>query len=234
MNALKISLICVSFLLVSQSGKSQDNVIKLGLTGLPIGQIGLSYERVMAEKQSLVINAGVLIPRKLPGILVTSAELGDNSKLSGFSIVPEYRFYLTGRKKDAPRGFYVAPYLTVSNYSVKFSDKYETHNIDIKGSLFIAGAGAQIGIQWLISDVVSIDWTIIGLGISRYSVQADLSSKDAGVNFPQMEADLKDEIVDAPIIGDKLKTNSGNDFMSVKLPIVHVGVRSAFSIGIAF
>lgn len=234
MNPLKLSFIGLFMVFITQTSQSQDNVIKLHLTGLAIGNVGLSYERVIAEKQSLVINAGLLIPRKIPGMIVTAAELGTDSKMSGFSLVPEYRFYLSGKKKEAPRGFYVAPYLLVSNYSVELNHDYQTHNINAKSSLFTVGAGAQIGIHWIISDLISLDWTIIGLGVNRYSLIADLSTKDANVNFAQMEADIKDEVDGVPIIGSKLKTSSGPDFLKLELPVFHLGVRSSFSIGIAF
>jgi hypothetical protein len=232
MNSLKRLFIFLLVSFYSISAFSQDNIAKVALEGLAFGKVGLSYERVVNKKQSLALSVGVLIPREFPSAFTTQRTTMSATKFSGFSIVPEYRFYT--RREGAPGGFYVAPYVNVSNYSVVFKDSYDDKDISVKGGFFTAGAGVQIGVQWIISDVFSIDWTIIGLGVSRYEAYGKLTSKDSDFDFQDINNSIEEESATISLIGNKIKTDVGSDYLKVSMPIFHVGVRSSLTIGFAF
>jgi hypothetical protein len=49
-----------------------------------------------------------------------------------------------------------------------------------------------------------------------------------------MKIDIDEEASNASIIGKKLKTEAGSNYLKVKAPILFAGIRSSFTIGIAF
>ena len=167
----------ITFIMVSAI-QAQNNVAKLNLAGIAVGQIDLQYERVTAPKQSVHFTAGYM-----PGVeyasrlqaMITEAVPNEKidistASLSGFQFVPEYRFY-TGAA--ALRGFYVAPQLCFSSYKLKAvgsNNNFFTNKATVDYTSL--GAGAQIGLQWLIKDRVSIDWQIIGIGVSSVTANA--------------------------------------------------------------
>ncbi|MCH7515381.1 MAG: DUF3575 domain-containing protein, partial [Bacteroidetes bacterium] len=63
--------------------KAQQNVVKMNFLSLIVKTFNVSYERVIDENNSFQL-----------GVLYTGAKIGD-TKLTGFGITPEYRFYLS-------------------------------------------------------------------------------------------------------------------------------------------
>lgn len=123
---MKKILIIITVIVATSNLFAQNSVVKLHLLQLAYGELRLGYEFVTNEHQSLVINAGLLIPREVPFGLYDESNIESYggaveilNKVSGISFSGEYRFY-TG-KKESPRGFYVAPYLKYNRYSLKTS-----------------------------------------------------------------------------------------------------------------
>jgi len=234
-----ITAILISFSIITIF--SQENVVKLGIPGLAIRNININYERVINDKQSFILNLGIQIPRPVPSFLGLELINDAKNEFKGYSIIPEYRFYTSSKKSS--RGFYVAPYLKYNKYSATFSDSYdystgtqtETVNADALGSFSTIGAGVQLGVHWIISDIVSIDWYFLGLDLSRRSLNFEFTTDEDGINYNDLasaiETNLKNNI---PIIGSKVKTEAEGNTIITKVPFFSPGIRSGFSIGIAF
>lgn len=146
--------------------------------------LNLAYERVLTPQLSVQL-AGEFGPKKsidlgmfldsLPGGLASPT-------ISGLALNPSLRWY-PGKKKDAPRGFYMAFDFIYRKYSatmpVPVTFPYEldvptygtyTYNFDevfdLQGSISSLGGGFGLGTQWIAGKHVAIDMLWIGLGVS--------------------------------------------------------------------
>ena len=114
---------------------------------------------------------------------------------------------------------------TFSNYQTDFTAGLRTFN-----------GGLQLGAQWLISDVISIDWSFLGVGLGYYNLSGTFTSDDPAVDWEQVQRDIEAEI------GESLDNVPGIDFLSdntgasidLSLPFFLPVFRSSISVGVAF
>jgi hypothetical protein len=139
---MKKTLILLLILGFAVSSSAQDqptvapekNVLKVNVLALIIRTGAVFYEREISD--------------------VTSAQLGiayvnytiDETKLDGFGITPEMRFYI---RKNALDGFYVGPYLRYNSFG--FDDGSST------GRYKAFGGGVSFGRQWIFKKGFVID-----------------------------------------------------------------------------
>lgn len=123
------------FILSFSANGQKKNLVKTSLI-FPLGEIfDLSYERVLNEEMSLV----------LEGIVG-----GDFAGVS-----PQFRYYLS-EKNIAPSGGFIAPFIRYQNYSFKSQDLETTDDAYAKGSLSAIGGGLLIGYQRLFKETISL------------------------------------------------------------------------------
>ncbi|MBX3103228.1 MAG: DUF3575 domain-containing protein [Bacteroidetes bacterium] len=145
---------------------AQENVIKLNLTGLAFLRASLGYERAFAEKHSGVL--WVDFGSYSTNNTLSSSSTGSSNNTQKFTysqvgINLEYRFYPAGM---APRRFFVGPYLVARNIGFKVVNEgedtspqgnYTTYKGEGKVNAMNIGGGVQLGYQFIIGDVFSID-----------------------------------------------------------------------------
>jgi hypothetical protein len=221
------------------------NVIKTNLSSIAIAHYQLQYERVTGPFTSFAIGMGYSPNVPLP----FASSLSDNfdgddevaainsMRFSKFTLTPEYRFY--AGKKGAPGGFYLATFLRYTNMSTEnvypfVTDSLIPHEMEVKGKFSGVGAGAMIGIQWLLGNYITIDWWIVGPFIGVMN-----SSFDGVDNHPwdklsaQEEADLQTDInnVDLPLWTVDAKVQDMKADVKLKGPFYGVrfmGVSAGF------
>ena len=122
---MKQNLLLLSALLLAGAAQAQTNVLKVDIIQPLINTVAVSFEHKLSESGSLQVGVAGTFGYKDGSHFgyyngFNSYYSGQNST-SGFSITPEYRFYLS-EKHAAPEGFYVAPYVryqhlrTTGNY----------------------------------------------------------------------------------------------------------------------
>lgn len=141
-------------------GQAQENGIKLNPLALIIGAVNVQYERAITEKTSAQL-----------GLFFINFSIGD-TKLSGFGLTPEYRFYVA---KEALDGFYAAPLINFNTLNLEVDTGADSG----EASLTTFGAGAKIGWNWLLgeADNFIID---LGLGANYSGTNLNVSSGDEG------------------------------------------------------
>ena len=94
---------------------SQMNNVKLGLGSATQLDVNLKYERALGDHHAFQVALLWDTPESLSGGFVTSdPEVeGVDGTLSGFAIVPEYRYYFGS--KGPLRGFYAGVFLKLRN-----------------------------------------------------------------------------------------------------------------------
>ena len=185
--------------------KQAKQVIKLNLSQLPITNISLQYEYAFHKNMSGALGFSFFFPRTLPSIFFDPSPNADGytlPKFSAFSVTPEFRFY-PGEKVEhqASHGFYLAPYLRYSKYTLKASYiDYYNNNVnawEYDASISYSGvtAGLMIGSQWIVSKHFSIDWWILGFGAGTSKI--DIRAKETTGNLKlsaQEQLDLRNDI----------------------------------------
>ncbi|MCX6181285.1 MAG: DUF3575 domain-containing protein [Bacteroidetes bacterium] len=214
---------------------AQKNIVKWRPASLAWNSIDFSYERVLSEKTSFAVKAGALIPvdftndfngyksifqssnNMAGGYTMTSGAYG------GFSVLPEFRYYTS---KDAPNGFYVAPYLKFWRAGISTNVSNDTTHIasGIGGSINVLGGGVGIGYQWLIGDSFTVDWNFMGLGVDAYILNLNVS----GVNALGTAGNIQSEFAGAKV------TTTSNSASVTSPALFALGFKSNFSIGYMF
>ncbi len=232
-----VLFICTSFLLNQLSAENElvivkkdsikkeaqpNQVIKWNISQLVFTNFSFQYEYGFHKNMSGALGISFLIPRDIPSSIY-STTVGTEGfqfpKFGGWSITPEFRFY-PGKKIEhqAPHGFYLAPYLRYSKYSVKgdyldvvtnSNGTTQKNDYAMTASYGGVNGGLMIGSQWLIGKHFSIDWWILGLGAGKAKFIIESVSKDPNLNLSAAEqAQLKTDI--SGNIGDLGSFGSGS------------------------
>jgi len=225
-----ISIILLAY--ISTPLFSQQNSLKVGY--VDIWKINMSYERVINENQSFQFNFAFLPAKNIPAFIIPddAKEFNTNSDFSGFSILPEYRFYFS--KKDSPRGFYLSTYLKYSKYTGSYTDVFEDAQYIGEGVYTSIGIGGQMGVQWIISDALTIDWYFLGIEMDVNSISLEFTSEADNVNYKKIKDTIEDQYAEISFLGSIKDLSSGDDYVKGKFNYFFPGLRTGFSIGYAF
>ncbi len=221
------------------------NVIKTNLSSLAISHYQLQYERVTGPFTSFAVGFGISPNVSLPFASSVKDNFDDEDvkntiesiSFTKFTFTPEYRFY--AGKKGAPGGFYLATFARYTHMSTKNIYPFTTddgipHELEVEGTFNGYGAGAMIGMQWLLGKSITIDWWIVGPFIGV------MNSKFTGVdNHPfdklsqQQETDLQQDIndIDLPLWTVDATVKDMNADIKLKGPFYGVrfmGVSAGF------
>jgi hypothetical protein len=190
------------------------------------GQLKLRGEYVLNARKSATLTIGIPKKLKLPSnfgdYLVTSeqgnsviTDAASTSKL--FSALVDFRFYKAS--KGAPRGFYYAPYLRLLKGSMDLSIENEEFNFTerLKGYGYMIGGGINLGVNWLIKNRVSIDWTFLALGFQAANGTFSYSTTDPTVDLQRYTDDVVRNLGKIPLIGSKFKVAAAGDYVAVSL-----------------
>jgi hypothetical protein len=127
----------------SYAQTERKNLIKVNFLSPIVSTGSFFYERVISEISSVQL-----------GLFYTGASIGSGdaeTKVRGFGITPEYRFYLS--EKGAPQGFFIAPYVRYQNFALTST----FDGTEDKATFSGFGGGAVLGGQWLFKDRVSLE-----------------------------------------------------------------------------
>lgn len=154
----KLYLLAGLLLAATSGALAQNNALKLDIFQPIVNTAALSYEHKLDESSSFQLGLAATINYREDGFSFNS----EGRRTSGFSILPEYRFYLS-EKHPALEGFYVAPYLRYQHLSQK--GQYEQYNNvtgtytirNSEASLNAFGGGVVVGRHWIFKQRFSLD-----------------------------------------------------------------------------
>ncbi len=224
------------FLTATITSFAQENVIKFGVLGVGYGDFSLIYERKVTPKTSINFTLGYINPNVsvLDWLEVDNASSGMTLRelKSGFHTSFDYRFYVGG--KEAPKGFYLGPYLRYINYQCIFSDEINGKDFNVDIRFNTAGLGFQMGYQWIIHDNISIDWYFLGIEADYMWPRAIYSTAESNFDYSSVKGSIQESISEVWYFRNKLvqTTNPGNQtaWITSFIPLF----RTGFSIGYAF
>ena len=238
-----VTFLLAMSIIAASAQTEKKNIVKLFPVSPFFGKTTLGYERVINEQGSLTFNLGLPTGVTINRYLDSNSSEGfdpESGNLKGLLIMPGYRLNLS--KRSAPLGFYFEPFLKYEKFDVDISgyfvdNEMERFSGNLTGDYSGFGLGVQFGAEWLISDVVSVDFTIIGTEAKIGTMELLYTDLSHEVNIDDVYDELADGIDNVPIIGDKIELtkDAAKGLVSMKLPKQFVpGLRFTFSLGIAF
>lgn len=242
-------LIVICLLALSSELSAQRSAVKLGLGGLFVTAPNLRFEQAVGDRMSFQITGSYKFPTTLNFSQFDGFSVTDPS-ISGFAVIPEFRFYFGKEKAGTIEGFYLAPYLKYHRYGTNVNTSFNyvnpageslALNPELNLNLATIGGGLQIGYHWIFGEHFSLDWHFLGLGgdAHRINFKYDFSEDDLDLKdvaryirdeYNAANPDSAIEISDEEI--DQVPVN-GNSF-KFKAPFAFVGFRAGLSIGYAF
>lgn len=128
--------------------QAQQNVLKINPLSLALLTGNVQYERALNEAMS--VQLGVFYTG-----FSTETE-GIRLGYSGVGITPEFRYYVSNARQDAPRGVYLGPYVRYRNISTSVRDDVDEGAWESN----LIGGGLILGHQWLFGDAFVLDMFI--------------------------------------------------------------------------
>ena len=167
-------------------------------------------------------------------------------RMSGWGITPELRLYTSSDKKS-PKGFYISPYIRYNqysfiknNYEYKYSDIYDENNSKISNMNFhgkstFVGGGIMIGHQWIIGKNLSIDFWILGLGISSGKFELKATSDNMDSRYFEKGTSFSKEVSDYMKALNTVEISNGKNYVIANSNRTLPGIRGlGLNIGLAF
>jgi hypothetical protein len=230
----------------SSLSRHKMNIIKTNITGIPLRNYSLQYERVLNKGFSLALSYRIMPEGSIPfkSMITNSIEDGDQEaidqveslQLSNTAITAELRWYVG--KKGYGRGFYIAPFFRHANHkannvSIEYdSDLGGTEKVDLSGSLVSNTGGLLFGAQWFLGKAIVLDWWILGPHYG--SGNGDLKGLTSSPMSAQEQDDLRQELedIDSPLTTKTVYVDANG--AAVKLDGPWAGIRAGISLGIRF
>lgn len=242
---MKKIILILAFFTFSLMMFAQNNMIKANASGFAFNQVSLSYERVLGTNTSAMLNISFTPSTEMgfKDLLISQANQDESFAMAiyksiivnGLSFTPEFRFYTSG-EKEAPNGFYIAPFLTYTSHNLTgdffYNDLGEDPvNYVLDGKYTAFGGGISMGYQWIIGDFLAVDLQFLPLGIG--SGRAELNVKAYGyekVLFDEVSDDVQGEY---GIIKTELQEISDSEVKLIATTLVPV-LNFGLKIGVAF
>ncbi|MBK8424667.1 MAG: DUF3575 domain-containing protein [Lewinellaceae bacterium] len=167
----------------------------------PSGKVNLHGEWAYADNKSLSVEEGATV----------------TNKFNSFGITAENRFYLA---KNAPRGFYLAPYV---RYNRLWIDRI-TENPEERGETTITGAlggfglGGSLGWQFRLGEHMTLDATFAGVDFKLMRGTLIYKTTDPENDIAAFRDKVQETVGDIPIIGSKLVAAIEGDQVKVHSP----------------
>lgn len=124
------------------AASAQTQALKVNILSPLVNTGSFFYEHQVGEHRSLQL-----------GGLFTAWSTG-NTKIRGFALTPEYRFYLSD-SKPALEGFYFAPFVRYQNLTLTVTDEYSPDKAE--ASLNTFGGGLLAGYQVVFKKRFTLD-----------------------------------------------------------------------------
>lgn len=185
--------------LEKREGMKYPNVIKINTLAVPFKNISLSYERAISNRFSFAIGAGYKYSGGQPGILNVDSEKIDAEmeSITGYSITPEFRWYLKKCETRFLEGFYAGLYLRYAGYNT--GAQFEHYPVEHEPQLYTAdiklgeyGVGLQLGYQLVLWQRFNIDFLFFGPRFSKYHLGYEFNQNVT----PEFLDDLSDYLND--------------------------------------
>lgn len=175
------------------------NIIKFNPTPMvlfDVRNLTFSYERLLKNNQSFVIQAGYLVfPFLTDDTVAGLITITDRSR-KGINLSFDYRYYVLARNtRPAPDGLYVGGYLSYygfrseNTFNILPTSLNNTGTLD--GTMNVSNLGFELGYQFVFNKRFTIDCLLFGPSLSVYSGNFTIGGE---LNQEQIDA-IDEEVI---------------------------------------
>ncbi len=216
----------------------RPNVLKINTVSLAFSNISLFYERQLYNRWSASLGIGYKYRGAIMKLFSSDNETLqiDLGEVRGFSLSPEFRYYLKTCETDAPAGFYGGLYMRYTKY---YSDAFLDYNpindlrSVINGDFSITefGYGFQLGYQLSIKKRFIMDFQFFGPRYSFLTFSGDMKA-DITEDFKQALEDYINVVIER-FMDDynfSFRESSGRQVKAkFRLPNVRFGISIGYT-----
>ena len=218
------------------AAQAQLRLVKINLPSAAMGALSVSIEKVKKKQYSWQAGINYRAPISCPNFLYNQSNDGfetTDTKTAWIGAHAEYRFYTQKaiRLQTKPYlSFYSNYQLTQSQHSYSGPNKVNSTSIyTIDQNLQQISIGLQYGIQWVFNNRYSIDWTVLGFGISSYQLSGSLTTDEEG-----SIGRLEEAFSSVPIIGSKYLFKGSTGKYDLNSQFISPSPRTALRIALLF
>ncbi len=235
---MKFILICCTVLLFLQAKEStaQIRVAKWNASGASLGCIGFAFEKVHKKQYSWQIGANFRPKMSGPNAFLDRGDEGfsfEEGSAQHMGLHFGLRFYT-----ERARRMETKPYFGL--FSIAQLTRFEsTHLGPLKnnenGAYIIdvdwrrMAFGIEYGVQWIIKKRWSIDWTILGFGLSFNQLSSELMDEEE-INVGRFESILSG----TPFVGSQLLYKRNDQQLLAESTFVGIVPRTGLKLGLLF
>lgn len=161
----------------SSATNAEDKyLVKLNLLALPLNNFSFQFERAIGKKTAVGLGIRYMPKSGIPLSGTVESLIDDPEawndlqefKTGNIAFTPEVRFYMG---KGVFQGFYIAPFARYARYSANLPVSFDvsdengnttTQTLPLNGDLSTITGGVLLGAQWKLSNLVYLDWSILG------------------------------------------------------------------------
>lgn len=218
-------------LCVSLQAHTQIRVAKVSLSSAAIGALGVSFEKVRDKQYSWQV--GIVYRPNYSGpdyFLIGKSfnfELTESSS-TGWAFHLEHRSY-TSKARQQPVKPYIALY--VQHHLLGLQAKYRKESFDyaFNADWNCTTLGVQYGVQWILNERLSFDWTMLGFGIGYNSL-----SGSAQTDPSSSVGEFEEQLSSIPRIGKRFGLEGKEGRYVFDEDFTGVSLRFALRLGYLF
>jgi hypothetical protein len=232
--------ICSNAVFSQAAPKDFKNSVKFNVTNTLLydSSYQFSYERIIKENQSVNVFVGY---QEFPLINVdlgSNSNFAKNSNRDGFSVGADYRFYLGSiNKYKAPRGVYLAPFISFFQFSsdrdINYTENNVENTVNLSSKFNLTNFGGELGYQFVLWDRFVVDCVLFGPSITHYKFNAKLDGSIPNLDDNEIYQKVIEAIKNKFPGIDGITGDEGIEKKGVQ-SITAVGFRYNISIGYRF
>lgn len=233
-------LVCSTNVFSQAASKDFKNSVKFNVTNTLLydSSYQFSYERIIKENQSVNVFVGY---QEFPLINVdlgSDSNFAKNSNRDGFSVGADYRFYLGNiNKYKAPRGVYLAPFVSFFQFSsdrdINYTENNVENSVNLSSKFNLTNFGGELGYQFVLWDRFVVDCVLFGPSITHYKFNAKLDGSLPNLDDNEVYQKVIEAIKNKFPGIDGITGDEGIEKKGVQ-SITAIGFRYNISIGYRF
>jgi len=209
------------------------NIIKFNPTPMvlfDVRNLTFSYERLLKNNQSFVVQAGYLVFTLLEDDTIAGLINITGRSRSGINLAFDYRHYIFSRNtRPAPDGLYIGGYLSYYGFWSENTFNILPTSVDntgtMDGSMNMSNLGFLLGYQFVFDKRFTIDCLLFGPSLSIYSGSFKIGGDLDEEQIAAIDEEVIDKLLDRfPYLGSIFSEDQ----------LLFTGKKSGFDVGFRY
>lgn len=225
-----------SLILLTSLSQAQLRLVKINLPSAALGALSVSFEKVIKKQYSwqagLTYRPAIASPKMFYNQSRDDFNIEESSS-TWMGAHLECRFYTQKARRLQTKpylSFYGRYLLSQSNITYVGPNKVSsTSSYQLDQDFQQLSFGIQYGIQWVFNNRFSIDWTVMGFGLTHYQINAKMTTDEDG-----SVGRLEEALSSVPFVGSKYLFKGDSGEFEINSQFFSLSPRTALRFGLLF